>query len=120
MSNFLDNFPIFTNAAMTGDLHSSPINAQVFSLGDVQAVWTGSPVGSLFLETSDDPGTVNPDGSVSGLVNWSTYTGSATAAGGGAGNFSWHIWANTSRWVRLSYTFSSGSGTINARANQKE
>ena len=72
----LDNFQIFTNIAMTGNLYSSPINASEYTLVDLQAVWTGIPVGTLYVETSNDVGTIKPDGSISGLVNWTTYSGS--------------------------------------------
>ncbi len=115
----LDNFQIFTNIAMTGNLYSSPINASEYTLVDLQAVWTGTPVGTLYVETSNDVGTINPDGSISGLVNWTTYSGSAQAAGGAAGDFAWHIWATGFKWCRLSYLFGSSTGVLNARVNQK-
>ena len=116
---FVDNFQIFTNASMVGDLHSLPVNANQYGLVDIQAVWTGAPVGSLFIETSNDVGITEVDGTVINVTNWTTYTGSATATGGSAGNFAWHIWATGFKWVRLSYTFTSGTGTLNARVNQK-
>src|SRR5271166_5125033 len=107
----LDNFQIFpTNTAMTGNLASTPINADLYSLVDIQAVWTGSPVGNLFIETCNDVGVTYPDGTTGGQVNWTTYTGSVTGAGGMSGNFAWHIWATGFKWIRLSYAFSSGSG----------
>jgi hypothetical protein len=116
----VDNAPLFSATLMTADLHSPAISAQQFSLVDVQAVWTGTPAGNLYIETSDDVGAVAPDGTVSGVTNWSTYTGSTTAAGGAAGNFTWHIWAGGFRWVRLSYTFSSSTGSLSARVNLKD
>lgn len=115
----VDNFQIFTNVAMTANRNSTAVNADQYGLVDIQAVWTGSPVGNLYIETSNDVGTTLPDGSHGGLVNWTTYTGSSQAAGGAAGDFAWHIWATGFKWIRLSYTFTSGSGTLNARVNQK-
>lgn len=115
----VDNFQIFTNVAMTANRFSTAVNADQYGLVDIQAVWTGSPVGTLFIQTSNDVGTTNPDGSVGNINNWTTYTGSTQAAGGSAGDFAWHIWATGFKWVRLAYTFTSGTGTLNARVNQK-
>lgn len=115
----VDNFAVFTNVAMTADRFSSPVDANQYGLVDLQAVWTGAPVGTLYVQTSNDVGQTLPDGTVGGITNWTTYTGSATAAGGAAGDFAWHIWATGFKWVRLAYLFTSGSGTLNARVNQK-
>jgi len=119
MTENIDNFAIFTNAAMTGNLASKPVDSALYGLVSIQAIWTGSPVGNFFIETSNDVGVLNPDGSVGGLVNWTTYTGSLLVAGGVAGNWFWHIEDAGFKWVRLSYAFTSGSGTLNARVNQK-
>jgi hypothetical protein len=115
----VDNFQIFTNVAMTADRQSLPIDANQYGLVDIQAVWTGSPVGMLFIETSNDVGSTDTSGVVTGVTNWTTYSGSVLATSGVAGNFAWHIWATGFKWARLSYTFISGSGTLNARVNQK-
>lgn len=119
MADNIDNFAIFTNAAMTGNLFSKPVNASLYSLPDIQAVWTGSPVGIFSIQTSNDVGTIEPDGTVINLVNWTTYDQSAQAAGGSAGDFAWHFIYAGFKWVRLVYAFTSGSGTLNARCNQK-
>lgn len=86
-------------------------------LYSIEAVWTGTPVGSFNLEVSNDivpinPSAGNPVGAdPAGLVvNWVTYTGSATAVSG-AGNFLWNVLEAGYRWVRVSYTAASGSGT---------
>lgn len=115
----VNNFKIFDAVAMTADRVSSPVNANQYGLVDFQAVWTGSPVGNLYVQTSNDVGQTLPDGTVTGLTNWTTYTGSVQAAGGSAGDFAWYIWAAGFKWARLAYTFTSGSGTLNARVNEK-
>lgn len=115
----VDNFQIFTNVAMTADRFSTAVDANQYGLVDFQAVWTGSPVGTLFVQTSNDIGHINPDGTVSGITNWTTYSGSGQPAGAAAGDFAWHIWATGFKWARLAYAFTSGTGTLNARVNQK-
>ncbi len=115
----VDNFQIFTNEALTADAASLPINANQYGLMDIQVYWTGAPVGTLYVQTSNDIGQTNPDGSVSGLTHWTLYSGSETPAGGAAGDFSWKIWAAGFKWARVSYSFTSGSGTINGRVNEK-
>jgi len=114
-----DNFQIYTSASMTTNLTSLPVNADQYGLVDIQAEWTGTPVGTLFIETSNDVGSTDTYGNTTGVTNWTTYTGSATAAGGAAGNFAWHIWATGFKWIRLSYTFGSSTGSLTARVNQK-
>lgn len=114
------NDPIMTNVSLAADAVSLPIPMEQEYMTSVQAVWTGAPVGDFTIETSCDLGVVNPaTGAITGLNNWSTYTGSSLAAGGGAGDFTWRINSVPDRWVRLKYTSSSGSGTVNVRFQAK-
>ncbi len=87
----------------------------------IQAVWTGVPVGNFTLEVSCDSGPI--DGIVSPSAppqNWSFYTGSTVAAGGGAGNWTWDVTQSAVRWVRLRYTSASGTGSLtSAQMNPK-
>lgn len=89
----------------------------------IQAVWTGSPVGNFTIEVSNDivavassTSTENPVGPnpAANVVNWTTYTGSTVAAGGSTGNWTWVAPIAPYRWVRLKYTKSSSTGTVNA------
>lgn len=116
---FVDNFQIYTNQSMTADSFSLPANANQYGLVDIQAVWTGTPVGNFFIQTSNDVGATDTYGTVTGVTNWTTYTGSSQAAGGVAGDFTWHIWATGFKWIRLAYDAVSSTGTLNARINQK-
>lgn len=113
------NGPIMTDVAMTANANSLPVFMKQEFMASLQAVWTGSPVGNFTIETTLDEGHVNPDGTVSGLVNWDTYTGSSQAAGGSTGVFTWRLTSVPDRWVRLHYAFTSGSGTVNARFQAK-
>ncbi len=102
-----------------GDMSQATINSIGIDLNQtvlysVQAVFTGTPTGTLKLQISNDvvkvaPGT-NPSANV---VNWSDYTGSSQSISA-AGNFTWNCFDVGYRWVRLVYVRASGSGTLNA------
>lgn len=103
----------------SGDMAQSAINSKGIDLNQqyvyaIQAVWTGSPVGTLKIQVSND---IVPDGvggdQASNVVNWTDYTNSSQSISG-AGNFVWNVLEAGYRWVRLVYTKTSGSGTINA------
>lgn len=82
------------------------------TLASIQAAWTGAPVGNFALQVSNDPITPNPDTSLpTQPTNWSTYTGTTVAAGGGAGNWLWQVPAGFA-FVQLIYTSTSGSGSL--------
>ena len=72
----------------------------------IQAVWTGSPVGVMTLEASND-----------GVI-WSTVDGS-TEAISGAGDGIYHVTDVFYAAVRLKYARTSGTGTLNASINLK-
>lgn len=88
----------------------------------IQAIWTGVPVGNFTIQVSNDIVAVNPvstgDPAIN-VVNWTTYTGSSTAAGGAPGDFAWIAQNAGYQWVRLLYTRTSGTGTVNATFNGK-
>ena len=107
---------IVTNASMTATVNSLGMPCQQLVLASIQAEWTGAPVGTLHLEISNDevpyaPG--NQANAGANVVNWSVYTGSTTAVSG-PGNFLWNCVFVGYSWMRLVYTPTSGTGTINA------
>lgn len=112
-----DQVQIITSGDMSGSLTSIGIDLQQLVLGSVQAVWSGgsSPVGDLTLEVSNDIVQVslgtNPAANVS---NWITYTGSTQSVSGNTGSAMYNITDMGYRWLRLKYTRTSGSGTLNA------
>lgn len=114
------NVQIVTNGAMIADVASNPVFMEQEYMCSIQAVWTGSPTGNFTIETSCDVGAVDPHtGLPTGINNWDTYTGSTVAAGGAAGSNTFRINVLPDRWVRLKYTHSSGTGTLNARMQAK-
>ncbi len=114
-----ENSAVFTNVALTANRFSAPINSEQYAYLSFQAYWTGAPVGTFYVEFSNDVGQTLPDGSVTGITHWTLLENSEHAAGGAADDFGWLIWASAAKWWRLSYAFTSGSGTVNARTNQK-
>jgi hypothetical protein len=112
---------IVTNQSMTTSFNSIGIDCNQHALASIQAEWTGATAtGTLKLQISDDivpvqPTTGNPVGAnpAGEVVNWSDYTGSTTTVSG-PGNFMWNMVYVGFRWVRLVYTSSSGTGTLNA------
>lgn len=116
------NVPIMVNVSLGADAASNPIFMEQEAMVSIQAIWSGSPVGNFTIETTDDAGQVNPATGLpvpASVADWNTYTGSTVAAGGSTGIFTWRIWQNPDRWIRLKYTSTSGTGTINARSNAK-
>jgi hypothetical protein len=86
----------------------------------IQAVITGTAAGTLKLQGSDDFGSRNPiePAGSNQVVNWSDIANSSAPVTG-AGTASWNFQGSFYKWIRLVYTASSGTGTINVRANSK-
>lgn len=113
-----NNVQIVTSAAMTEDLVSSYLYLDQIIAYGVQAVWTAGPTGTLKIQVSIDVGI---DLAGDGVVTWSDVSGSEVNLAGIAGNFYWDLSEiiPSARWARLVYTFTSGTGTLNARQNLK-
>ncbi len=107
-----------TNAAVSQN--SEPVDLNYRYGIAIQAVLTGSPVGTLKLQGSCDFGARNqPEaGGNDQVVNW-TDIADSTAVVSGAGTASWNFQGSFYKWIRLVYTATSGAGTITARANSK-
>lgn len=108
------NESIVTAGNMNADITSIAKNIDESVSYSVQAVFTGSPVGSIELQGSNDVETssANPPS------NWTTITDSITAVTE-AGSYLINVEFPAYSWVRLVYTFTSGTGTLNARINAK-
>jgi hypothetical protein len=97
---------IVTNGSMTGNITSTAVDLVRTQQYSIQAVWSGSPVGTIQLNVSNDIG------SCANASNWVTYTSSLQTVNG-AGNFLWNVAYANYNCVEVVYTFTSGSGTLN-------
>ena len=108
------DYKLLTNGDMSGNINSPAQQLVQMQIASIQATFSGSPVGSLKLQiTNDDPHIVG-----AANVIWSDYSGSTTAVSG-SGNFLWNLLSNGYNFVRVVYTFSSGTGSLNITASGK-
>lgn len=106
------NEPIISNALMNANISSPGIPlAQTFGYA-IQAVYTGTPTGTLKLQASNDPlgDLTNPNDQP---TNWEDISNSSQSISA-AGSFLWNVTDVMYTWVRLVFTDGSG-GTSTAR-----
>lgn len=120
MQDFLKTYSVITNSAMGATVTSLPTNIvgnKVMICYTIQ--WTGTPTGTFSVQNSGDY-QVAPDGTtVLNAGTWNTYTlSTTTSTGGAAGNGTIEV-VTGAPWIRLVYTFSSGTGTLNAQVTGK-
>jgi hypothetical protein len=101
-----------------GDMSAATINSagqdiQNVPLGAIHAVWTGAPVGTIIVQASADL-----TSTAASVVNWTTVSGS-TVAVSGAGDVMINFSNVGYKWMRLQYTKTSGTGTLNAILDTK-
>ncbi len=95
---------------MSGDCFSAAISVEHIYGYSVTAQWTGSPVGSLRLQASNDP---YQNAQADLVSNWEDVSGSSIDPSAVAsGQQVWNVERAFYRWFRLAYTSSSGSGTL--------
>jgi len=108
------NVPLFTDFSMTEDGYSDAFNLELVTSYSIQAVWTGTPTGYLFIEVSNDVSFNNSE-----PTNWSLMDISLLNTAGIAGNHLWKQYMAPFKWLRFGYAFGSGTGTLSARLNCK-
>lgn len=97
---------------------SSPVTLESIYGYAIQAVFTGLPTGSLKLQGSCDPGKLTNNAYGTDVNNWNDISGT-TVAISAAGNTLYNMDAQFYKWVRIVYTPSGGTGTLNVRFNAK-
>ena|ERR1019366_3572742 len=107
------NFPIVGSTSgvsgdMSGNITSLATNLDETCTYNIQATFTGSPVGSIKVEGSDDPV----------LLGYTDITDSIAPITT-SGNYMLNVEFPGYSWVRLVYTFTSGTGTLVAKINAK-
>lgn len=91
------------SSAMTANITSNAIDARGIQVASVQAIYTGSPVGTLKLQAANN--LASP--------TWVDIADSSQAISA-AGSFVWNINYVGFTTFRLVYTFTSGTGTLSA------
>lgn len=111
---FLKPFPVIVDGDMSGDITSDVTIINYMSGVSYDISWTGTPTGTFSVEVSNSYST-NPDGSVANAGTWSavTLSGSVTASGS-ADNGMINLAGLEVYAIRLVYTATSGTGTLNA------
>lgn len=113
-------YPVITDGSLSGDLTSKVTVIQNLSLASYSLSWTGStPVGTVSVEVSNDY-SQNADGSVRNAGTWNALPLSISpAVSGNSGMGFIDIDAQAGYALRLRYTRTSGTGTLNVIVNGK-
>lgn len=110
---------IAAGKSMASSFNSDVIPLKEMSVYFIQIFWSGSPVGSWSVQVSGDVGQQNPDGTWTGITNWSTYSSSSQSITA-AGDIVYKITTASEKFARIAYTSVSGSGSVTtARYNAK-
>lgn len=106
---------VITNGDMSGNITSLPTIVQKLSMIGYDISWTGTaPVGVMSVQVSNTY-SKNADGSVKNAGSWTTLTLSSTpTVSGSTGNGFVDVDATGAYAIRLVYTRTSGTGTMNA------
>lgn len=113
-------FSVITNGDMSGNITSKPTIIQKLSMIGYDISWTGTaPVGTMSVQVSNTY-SENADGTVRNAGNWTTLTlSSPTPVSGATGNGFIDVDATGAYAMRLVYTRTSGTGTMNATITAK-
>ncbi len=106
----LDN----SQAVLNADYHSPALMLNQDIGFAIQANWSGSPVGTMKIQVSEDynPGTPTSGGAAN-AGNWSDYPGSIQNTAGVA-TLHWDITQTMAQWARVVFTFTSGTGILSS------
>ncbi len=114
--------PVITNGDMSGDIISEPTILQSLTSASYAVKWEDgiSPIGTLAVQMSDDY-ELGPSGQVVNAGTWNTAPlsvdgtyGTSIPVSGSADNGFIDILGTAAYAVRLVFTATSGSGTMNA------
>lgn len=104
---------IIVNGDMSANISSEAILLdQIYGFA-MQAVYSGSPVGTLKIQVSCD---ITNDRS--NVVNWDDLAGSSVAISA-SGITTYNVDAQFYKWIRIVYVFTSGTGALNVAYNSK-
>lgn len=102
------NSQTIVNGNMSGNITSNVLNIDEVTSYSIQATWTGVPVGTVKAQGSNNIG----------LLGWTDITESISAVSG-PGTYILNVERPSYSFVQFVYTFTSGTGTMNAVLNAK-
>jgi len=104
MKNVLTPITLINAGSMAGNLTSAAIDTTFLDDMGVHFIWTGSPTGTLAVNASNDN------------VNFFalTFNPAITQPAGSASNTGAAIITFPWKWIQVSYTASTGSGSLTA------
>ena len=106
MSFRTEDIVLLTGASMGADFESGPINVAAYIGMSIQAIYTGSPVGSLVIQAS---GAVTNRAADIDASSWIDIGNDAVSA---AGTSLFNIRTPFYKWLRVVYRRTSGTGTV--------
>ena len=110
----LKPFSVFTNQSMSATVHSPATIIGFVSGASYDLAWTGSPTGTFSVELSNTY-SLNADGTVNNAGQWTPVAlSSPITASGSPDNAFINLAGLEAYAIRLTYTRTSGSGTLNA------
>lgn len=89
-----------SSSTMTADITTGSIDCLNLNTWSMQFVWTGTPVGTVSVQASDDGST------------WTEVASSSQATSGAAGNHRVNASGFGGRYIRGKFAFTSGTGTL--------
>jgi hypothetical protein len=102
------NNRLILDGDMAGNITSTTQNVQEAVSFSVHGIWTGtSPVGTLDIQGSNDG------------VNFTSVLSSPAAISGNSGQIMVNVEKHAYAYIRLVYTETSGTGTLNVYVNGK-
>lgn len=118
MKNILSPVHLIVDGDLSGDLTSNAVHIQYIDNVSIQFVFTGNAVGDFAVEASLDH--TEQQGYVVNAGNWVALPLSpAPVAAGVAGDISIDINQLSAPYIRLTYTSTSGTGTVQAYVSGK-
>ena len=112
------NYAVLSAADLASSQTSAPINLYQVYMYSIQSVITGSPVGSIKLQVSNDYNIPQTPNGAPTPTNWTDVATSVTAING-ATSILWEDPNTSYAWVRVVYTKTSGTGSLSARINTR-
>lgn len=106
------NYALVTNQSMTSSFNSVPVEILQYQGVAFEIIWTGTPTGTFTVQSSNLGASD---------TNWSTLPLSATISAAGSADVAFiDVLSTQAKFLRVSYTASGSTGTVNIQVTAKE